>query len=28
VYLAERRFDSRGEQSGQAEYELNPNEWP
>jgi uncharacterized protein with NRDE domain len=28
VYLAERRFDSRGEQSGQAEYELNTNEWP
>jgi uncharacterized protein with NRDE domain len=28
VYLAERRFDSRGEQSGQTEYELNPNEWP
>jgi uncharacterized protein with NRDE domain len=28
AYLAERRFDSRGEQSGQAEYELNPHAWP
>jgi uncharacterized protein with NRDE domain len=28
VYVAERRFDFRGEQSGQAEYQLNPTEWP
>ncbi len=28
VYLSERRFDSRGEESGEAEYELNPLEWP
>lgn len=28
VYLAERRFDSSGQQSGQAEYQLNALEWP
>jgi uncharacterized protein with NRDE domain len=28
VFLAERRFDSSGQQSGQAEYELNAGEWP
>jgi uncharacterized protein with NRDE domain len=28
VYLAERRFDSAGRPSGQAEYQLNEGEWP
>jgi uncharacterized protein with NRDE domain len=28
AYLAERRFDSGGKQVGQAEYELNPQQWP
>jgi uncharacterized protein with NRDE domain len=28
VFLAERRFDSAGHPSGQAEYQLNPGEWP
>jgi uncharacterized protein with NRDE domain len=28
VYLAERRFDSAGLPSGQAEYQLNDREWP
>ena len=27
TYLAERRFDSAGRQSGQAEYQLNDREW-
>jgi uncharacterized protein with NRDE domain len=27
-YVAERRFDSRGEQSGQTEVELSAGEWP
>jgi uncharacterized protein with NRDE domain len=28
TYLAERRFDSAGRESGQAEYQLNGEEWP
>jgi len=28
LYLAERRFDPRGEPSGETEFELNPGEWP
>jgi uncharacterized protein with NRDE domain len=27
-YLAERRFDSRGERSGETEFQLNPGAWP
>ncbi len=27
-YLAEQRFDSRGERSGETEFQLNPGEWP
>ena len=27
-YLAERRFDSRGIQSGETEFELRAGEWP
>ena len=28
LYLAERRFDSRGERSGETEFRLNRGEWP
>ena len=28
VYLAERRFDRRGETDGESEFKLNPGEWP
>jgi len=28
LYLAERRFDPRGEPAGETEFELNPGEWP
>src|SRR5437764_253052 len=28
LYLAERRFDSRGEVVGETEFNLNPGEWP
>jgi len=28
LYLAERRFDARGEPAGETEFELNPGEWP
>jgi uncharacterized protein with NRDE domain len=28
LYLAERRFDPRGEPVGETEFELNPGEWP
>jgi uncharacterized protein with NRDE domain len=28
LYLAERRFDSRGESAGETEYRLNRGEWP
>jgi uncharacterized protein with NRDE domain len=28
LYLAERRFDSAGQRSGQAEYQLNATQWP
>ncbi len=28
LYLAERRFDSRGERCGETEFQLNPGEWP
>ena len=28
LYLAERRFDPRGEAAGETEFELNPGEWP
>ena len=28
LYLAERRFDPRGEAAGETEFELNPAEWP
>jgi uncharacterized protein with NRDE domain len=28
LYLAERRFDSRGEAAGETEFQLNPGEWP
>jgi uncharacterized protein with NRDE domain len=28
LYLAERRFDARGEPAGESEFRLNPGEWP
>jgi uncharacterized protein with NRDE domain len=28
LYLAERRFDARGQPAGETEFELNPGEWP
>ncbi len=28
LYLAERRFDPRGNPAGETEFELNPGEWP
>jgi uncharacterized protein with NRDE domain len=28
LYLAERRFDPRGEPAGETEFQLNPGEWP
>jgi uncharacterized protein with NRDE domain len=28
AYLGERRFDARGQPSGESEFQLNPGEWP